>query len=104
MIKSTKFEKNFLGRYNIDKFKAKRIAAQPTETTKNGFILANTDSWDDEIALEAFQNALRSGTMNRIIMGTPADKPLVMSGKTYMPMHLAKEFGLTEQKSKSMQN
>lgn len=96
--KLTKFEKNFLGRYNINKSKAKAIASQPTETTKNGFILANTDAWDNEIALETFQNALRSGTMNRIIMGTPADKPLVMSGKTYMPMHLAKEFGLTESK------
>jgi len=96
--KLTKFETNFLSRYNIDKMKAKRIAAQPTQETKNGFILANTDAWDDEIALESFQNALRSGVMNRIIMGTPADKPLVMSGKTYMPMHLAKELGLTESK------
>ena len=96
--KLTKFETNFLGRYNIDKSTAKRIADQPTQTTKNGFILPNTDAWNDNRALEAFQNALRSGTMNRIIMGTPADKPLVMSGKTYMPMHLAKELGLKESK------
>ena len=94
----TKFESQFLSRYNINKKMAKRIAAQPTQETKNGFILANTDAWTDQGALEAFQNALRSGVMNRIIMGTPADKPLAMSGKTYLPMSLAKSFGLKEDK------
>ena len=94
----TKFESQFLARYNINKRMAKRIAKQPVETTKNGFILANTDAWTDQGALEAFQTALRSGVMNRIIMGTPADKPLAMSGKTYLPMSLAKEFGLKESK------
>ena len=94
----TKFQKEFLARYNIDQAMAKRIASQPTETTKNGFILGNTDAWNDKEALKAFRSALRSGVMNRIIMGTPADKPLAMSGKTYLPMHIAKSLGMKESK------
>ena len=94
----TKFQKEFLARYNIDQAMAKRIASQPIEKTKNGFILGNTDAWTDDQALDAFRSALRSGVMNRIIMGTPADKPLAMSGKTYLPMHIAKTLGMKESK------
>ena len=94
----TKFQKEFLARYNINQAMAKRIASQPIEKTKNGFILGNTDAWTDDQALDAFRSALRSGVMNRIIMGTPADKPLAMSGKTYLPMHIAKTLGMKESK------
>jgi len=94
----TKFQKEFLARYNINQAMAKRIASQPIERTKNGFILGNTDAWTDDAALDAFRSALRSGVMNRIIMGTPADKPLAMSGKTYLPMHIAKTLGMKESK------
>ena len=31
-------------------------------------------------------------------MGTPADKPLAMSGKSYLPMHIAKSLGMKESK------
>ena len=94
----TKFQKEFLARYNIDQAMAKRIAEQPHEQTKNGFILGNTDGWTDKEALSAFRSALKTGVMNRIIMGTPADKPLAMSGKTYLPMHIAKSLGMKESK------
>ena len=94
----TKFQKEFLARYNIDPVMAKRIASSPIEKTKNGFILGNTDAWTDKAALSAFRSALKSGVMNRIIMGTPADKPLAMSGKSYLPMHIAKSLGMKESK------
>ena len=94
----TKFQKEFLARYNIDPVMAKRIASSPIEKTKNGFILGNTDAWTDKAALRAFRSALKSGVMNRIIMGTPADKPLAMSGKSYLPMHIAKSLGMKESK------
>jgi len=94
----SKFQKEFLARYNIDQAMAKRIASQPYDTTNNEFILGNTDAWDDKGALEAFRSALRTGVMNRIIMGTPADKPLAMSGKTYLPMHIAETLGMKESK------
>lgn len=96
--KATKFEAELLARYNIDKAMAARIASMPIEYTKNKFILPNTDAWSDQQALSAFRSALKSGVMNRIIMGTPADKPLMMSGKTYLPMHIAKNLGMTESK------
>ena len=94
----TKFQKEFLARYNIDQAMAKRIAEQPFEKTKNSFILGNTDAWTDEEALSAFRSALRTGVMNRIIMGTPADKPLAMSGKTYLPRHIESTLGMKESK------
>jgi hypothetical protein len=34
--------------------------------------------------------------MNRIIMGTPADKPIMMDGVAYVPIRLGKQFGLKE--------
>ena len=92
------WEKVFLARYNIDKDLAAKIAKSPFEKTKNGFILANSEMWTDADAVDAFRSALRSGVMNRIIMGTASDKPYVMSGKTYMPMHLADMMGLPESK------
>ena len=95
---ASKWEREFLARYNITEEMAARIAAQPVQSTKNKFMLPNTDAWTDEEALSAFRSALKSGVMNRIIMGTPADKPLVMSGKTYLPMHIAKTIGMKESK------
>lgn len=96
--KPKEWEIIFLARYNITPELAKRIADSPHQATKNSFILPNTTEWTDEAALTAFRSALRSNVMNRVIMGTPADKPYAMSGKTYMPIHIAKMMGLSESK------
>ena len=93
---ASKWEREFLARYNITPDLAARIAKAPVETTKNNLYLPNTDAWLDEGALTAFRSALRSGVMNRIIMGTPADKPLMMSGKSYVPMSVGKQVGMKE--------
>ena len=90
------WERKFLARYNIDDAMARRIAVMPFERTKAGLIMANTTAWTDEGAKDAFRTALRSGVMNRVIMGTPADKPMMMSGKVYIPMRVAKLVGMTE--------
>jgi hypothetical protein len=90
------WERKFLARYNIDDAMARRIAVMPFERTKTGLIMANTTAWTDEGAKDAFRTALRSGVMNRVIMGTPADKPMMMSGKVYIPMRVAKLVGMTE--------
>ena len=87
--KANKFEVTFLARYGITEDMAKRFTEMPFEKTKGKLYLANTEAWTDEVAVEAFRNALRAGVANRIIMGTPADKPLVMSGATYIPESLA---------------
>lgn len=96
--KPKEWEITFLARYNITPELAKRIADSPHQATKNGFILPNTTEWTDEAALTTFRSALRSNVMNRVIMGTPADKPYAMSGKTYVPIHIAKMMGLSESK------
>lgn len=88
--KANEYERTFLARYNINEDMARRIVAMPFERSNNGLFLPNTKAWDDEDAVKAFRNALRSGVMNRIIMGTPADKPLVMDGVAYIPEGLAK--------------
>jgi hypothetical protein len=87
---ATDFERTFLARYNITEDLARRIVDMPFERSGNGLILPNTKAWTDEEATNAFRNALRSGVMNRVIMGTPADKPLVMDGVAYIPDHVAR--------------
>lgn len=96
--KLSEWETTFLARYNITDDQAKRIATSPIQKTKNELYLPNTDAWTDQGAVEAFRSALRAGVTNRIIMGTPADKPLAMSGKTYLPMHIAESIGMKESK------
>ena len=88
--KASKFEKEFLARYNITPELAKKIADSPYEKSQGNLYLPNTEAWTDEDAIKAFRNALSSGVMNRVIMGTPADKPIVMGGVAYIPDHLAK--------------
>jgi hypothetical protein len=86
---ATKFEKEFLARYNITPADMGAFARMPTEKSSGGLILANTDAWTDEAATEVFRNALRSGVINRVIMGTPADKPIIMGGVAYVPDSVA---------------
>jgi len=87
---ASEFDTTFLARYNIDEDMARRFLAQPFERSNNGLVYPNTKAWTDEEAVIAFRNALRSGVMNRVIMGTPADKPLTMDGVAYIPEGLAK--------------
>ena len=41
---------------------------------------------------------MSSGIMNTILMGTPADKPLIVDGVAYVPYRIAKAFGMKESK------
>ena len=85
------FEKEFLARYNITPEMAKRISKMPHQKTKGGeLILPNTEAWTDAEAVIEFRNALKSGVMNRIIMGGPEDKPITMDGVAYIPDHIAR--------------
>ena len=99
--KATKLEKSYLARYNIDERMAAKIAATPHEVTANGLILPNTLKWktspkvDDE-TLTTFRTALQSGILNTVIMGTPADKPIIVDGVAYIPMSVARQFGMPE--------
>lgn len=85
------FEKEFLARYNITLEMAERIGKMPHQKSTGGdLILPNTEAWTDLEAVAEFRNALRSGVMNRVIMGGPEDKPITMDGVAYIPDHVAK--------------
>jgi len=48
--------------------------------------------------VENFRTAMNSGIMNTVLMGTPADKPIAVDGVFYVPMHVARKFGMKEDK------
>jgi hypothetical protein len=50
----------------------------------------------DPETVKSFRNALSSGIANTILMGTPADKPIITDGIAYIPMHVASKFGMKE--------
>ena len=52
----------------------------------------------DPETVRTFRNALSSGIMNTILMGTPADKPIITDGIVYIPMRVARQFGMKEDK------
>ena len=50
----------------------------------------------DPETVKTFRSALASGVMNTILMGTPADKPIITDGIVYIPMRVASQFGMKE--------
>ena len=46
--------------------------------------------------INTFRTALNSSVMNTIMHGTPADKPIITDGVAYIPMRVAKKFGMKE--------
>ena len=50
----------------------------------------------DPETVKTFRSALSSGVMNTILMGTPADKPIITDGIVYIPMRVAGQFGMKE--------
>lgn len=47
-------------------------------------------------AVDRFRTALNSGVLNTIMSGTPADKPIITDGVAYIPIRIAKQFGMKE--------
>lgn len=101
---ATDMEVTYLARYNIDAKKAlkiKKLVDNGTiQKTESDLYLPNTSKWlengADEDILNTFRSSMNSGIMNTILMGTPADKPIAVDGVFYIPMHIAKNFGMTE--------
>lgn len=93
-------DKTFLARYNIDEKTAFELAQAPFERTESGLIRPNADRWESAgISLrtrERFDTAMQSGILNTIMMGTPADKPIIVDGVAYIPLRIAEKFGLKE--------
>lgn len=103
---ASEFEITYLARYNIDSnkaFKIKELVDNGTiQKTENDLYLPNTSKWlengADEDILNTFRSSMNSGIMNTILMGTPADKPIAVDGVFYIPIHIAKKFGMSEDK------
>jgi len=93
---ASKFEQLFLLRGGIDENTARIIAAAPTQNTVkdgSGLYLANIDKWQGKVNSEVitrFQAHMSNGIINTIIMGTPADRPIIMDNVLYVRMSLAK--------------
>ena len=56
----------------------------------------NKQMQEADETVQTFRNALGSGVMNTILMGTPADKPTITDGIVYIPMRVASKFGMKE--------
>ena len=106
---SNKFETTWLLRNGIDKEKAIEIANAPWDKTDNGLYLANISKWKtkkgksnkpskfvQEDTITSFKAAMSDGILNTILMGTPADKPILADGIMMLPMHIAGKMGLKE--------
>ena len=99
----------YLRRYNIDKQKAIEIkklvddgVIENTKPDGSGVYLGNTEKWlqngATEETLDTFRGALNNGIMNTILMGTPADKPIIADGVVYIPEWIGNKFGLKSDK------
>ena len=91
----------YLRRYNISRQMSEEIVnSKAFDKTDNGLYLANTEKWLESgisaDTLDAFRTSLNSGIMNTILMGTPADKPIITDGVVYIPSRIGKMFGLAE--------
>ena len=94
--KITNKDATYLARYNIDQAMAKKIASMPYQTTSKGLYLPNTSEWVDGEVTETFRTAMQSGVLNTVMMGTPADRPIITDGVVYVPHRIAKAFGYEE--------
>ena len=96
------FEIKYLARYGIDASKAREFKKlvddgiiENTKENGSGLWLPNSDKWPTEakdLQME-FRSSMNSGIMNTILMGTPADKPIIVDGVAYVPFHIARKFG-----------
>lgn len=93
---ATEQEIAYLARYNIGKKEANDIANSPWEQTEAGLYLPNTSKWENKATVENFRTSMNAGIGNTVLMGTPADKPIAVDGVFYVPMHIAKQFGMKQ--------
>ena len=96
------FDRTYAARYNIDDKVAKEINELvengTIEITGNGLYIGNTDKWPSHMnqTRDNFRASLNSGILNTVLMGTPADKPIIVDGVVFIPMRVAKSLGLAE--------
>ena len=100
-IMHTKFQPNDL-KLNLGKGKTydrnnpKHYAKYENKINELALKEHNKQPKIEEETLTAFRSALSSGILNTIMMGTPADKPILVDGVAYVPMNVARMFGMKE--------
>jgi len=84
--------------YNTVKESREEIDLAGYENAINDLAAANIKNQNrtSDETVQTFRNALGSGIMNTILMGTPADKPIITDGIVYIPMRVAGKFGMKE--------
>ena len=98
----TKLELEYGSRYGIDfqnSLKIKELVDSGVITkTENGLWIANTEKWPTEYAdlTRTFRGNLGQGILNTVLMGTPADLPQIVDGRVFIPMRVARMFGMKE--------
>lgn len=99
--KASKFEVEYLLRYNIGKKEAAKIEGlvdngtiQKSKDDKSGLWLANTEKWTDIELRDEFRSSVASGVLNTILMGTPADKPKLVDGIVFIRTSTMNKAGL----------
>lgn len=106
---ASKFEETWLLRNGIDKEKAIEIKNAPWQKSESGLYLANITKWKtkkgkstkpsnfvQEDTILAFRAAMKDGMLNTVLMGTPADRPILQDGVMLLPMNIAGKLGLKE--------
>ena len=96
---ATAKETQWLLRMGIDRKDASKINNMRKKgfiEDSDGFYLANSDAWDDLEATKIFRRTMNAGIKNTVLMGSPADKPLITDGIVYVPMRIGRFMGLTE--------
>jgi len=67
-----------------------------TKINQKAFNELNKQTNVDQETVDTFRSALSTGVLNTIMMGTPADKPILNDGIVYIPMRIAREFNMKE--------
>lgn len=99
---ASKFDVEYLARYGIGQAEAKQFAELvengTIEKLENGLFVANSEAWPKQYhkLRDEFRSSMNSGIMNTILMGTPADKPIIVDGVAYVPHRIGKMFGMKE--------
>ncbi len=98
---ATASERTYLSVYGIDGVDARKIKQlvdeKTIEVSDRGLYFANTEAWKNDSLIQKFRSAHASNVMNTIMMGTPADKPILVDGVVHLKMKYARFFpGLKE--------
>jgi len=77
--------------FNEDRVKnPKEIAKYENKINELAMEKINAQNKIDESTVDTFREAMSNGILNTVLMGTPADRPIVMDNVMYVPMSVAR--------------